>query len=196
MIRAGLEPRVLAAAGVSSNQAVAVLSAANSHLAQHPTALRSADEAYAQARVSHDALERKVGSGLASQEEIGQLAAARTALASATAARASALQEIYAAATSGLNGQQAARLARLRANAAQKCPIEFKAVDRTEAEWVALRKALSNERVSAACGDTAHAGCQTLLASKRSDPSVASAKSACDSNLATIQSAWSTAVGG
>jgi hypothetical protein len=196
LIRAGLDARSLAAAGLNANQVTALVAATSAHFVQHPEALRSADQAYAQARVAHDALERKIGSGLASSEEIAQLASARQALGAARALRASALQAIHTAATASLNETQRSKLATLRANAGKPGPIEFKAVERSEAEWLALRKALANERISAQCGDQPHAGCQTLLSTARSNASVAAAKSACDTNLAGIESAWSTAVGG
>ncbi len=196
LTRAGLDPRTLAAAGVSGAQVSALTAAAAAHIAQAPDALRSADQAYAQARVEHDALERKVASGLASSGEIASLASARAALDSARALRVSRLSALYEAGASVLSSEQRTRLSTLRANAGKPGPIEFKAVERTEAEWLSLRKALANERISAQCGDQPHAGCQSLLSSARSNASVAAAKSACDTNLAAIQSAWSTAVGG
>jgi hypothetical protein len=196
LVRAGVDARSLAAAGVSSNQVAAVVAAASTHLGEHGSALSTADQAYAEARVAHDALERKVGSGLAGQEELTQWASARTTLASASAAQASALSATFNAAIAGLNETQRSKLAMLRANAGMPGPIEFKAVERTEAEWLSLRQALANERISAQCGDEPHSGCQTLLSTARSNASVAAAKSACDTNLASIESAWSTAVGG
>jgi hypothetical protein len=196
LLRADLDAKSLAAAGLNANQVSALVAATSAHFVQHPDALRSADQAYAQARFAHDALERKVGSGLASSGEVAELASARQALTAARALRASALQAIHTAATASLNGIQRSKLATLRANAGKPGPIEFKTVERTEADWLSLRKALANERVSAQCGDQPHAGCQTLLSTTRSNASVAAAKSACDTHLASIKSAWSSAVGG
>lgn len=196
LMRAGLDPRSLAAAGVSGAQVSSICSAVAAHVAQAPTALREADHAYAQARVEHDALERKVGAGLASSGEIAGLAAARQALSSARALRDSRLAALREAGASVLGNEQRSRLATLRANSGQPGGIEFKAIARTEAEWLSLRKALANERFSAQCGEPAHAGCQSLLSSARANSAVAAAKSACDTNLAAVQSAWSTAVGG
>jgi hypothetical protein len=194
MIRAGLDARSLAAAGVSSAQVSSVASALAAHVAQAPS-LSEADQSYAQARVEHDALDRKVGGGTASPEEITALAAARQALDSARALRASRLDALHTAGAAGLSFDQRSRLAMLRFNADKPAPIEFKVVERTEAEWVALRDALSNERSAAANGEQPNAGCQSLLGSARSNSAVAAAKSAIDTNLASIQSAWSVAVG-
>src|SRR5436190_2720624 len=47
LIRAGLEPRALAAAGLSSQSVIAVLFAAAGQMNLAPTALSTADEAYA-----------------------------------------------------------------------------------------------------------------------------------------------------
>jgi hypothetical protein len=195
LIRAGLDPRALAAAGVSSAQVSSVAAAVSAHLAQSLSAISDADQAYAQARVEHDALDRKVGGGTASQEEITALAAARQALDSARALRASRLDALHTAGATGLSFDQRSRLAMLRLNADKPAPIEFKVVERTEAEWVALRDALSNERSAAANGEQPNAGCQSLLGSARSNSTVAAAKSAIDTNLAAVQSAWSVAVG-
>lgn len=194
MIRAGLDARSLAAAGVSSAQVSSVASALAAHVAQAPS-LSEADQALAQARVAHDALDRKVGSGTASSGEIAELAAARQALEAARAVCSARVDALHAAGSAGLSQQQRMTLAMLRFNADKPAPIEFKVVERTEAEWVALRDALSNERSAAANGEQPNAACQTLLGSARSNSAVAAAKSACDTNLASIQSAWSVAAG-
>jgi len=194
MIRAGLDARSLAAAGVSGAQVSSVASALAAHVAQAPS-LSEADQALAQARVAHDVLDRKVGSGTATSGEIAELAAARQALEAARAVCAARVDALHAAGSAVLSQQQRMTLAMLRFNADKPAPIEFKVVERTEAEWVALRDALSNERSAAANGEQSNAACQTLLGSARSNSAVAAAKSACDTNLASIQSAWSVAAG-
>lgn len=193
--RAGLDPQALAAAGVVPSQVAECVSAvANSPVAA-PGFLAQIDATYETARSVHDSLERRVQSGLASESEVAQLVAAKQSLEAAASARQSVSDTLHFAGAAQLSPAQQAALTVIRSNRAWNLPIELLAVSRTEAEWVALRKALTNERVSAASGQTPNAACQALLGAARSNSAVAAAKSAIDTNLAAIQSAWSVAAG-
>src|SRR5262245_2452914 len=65
-----LTPKALAAAGLSSGQVTAVVTAVKNQLAAAPSELTNADAALANARKASEALTRKVQAGLASAEEI------------------------------------------------------------------------------------------------------------------------------
>jgi hypothetical protein len=193
LLRAGLSAQTLTAAGVSSQQVSTIVTNAKNELVAHPTRISEDDAAFASARASADALERKIESGLATQQEIASYASATTALESAQSERAAALDAVFSAATVSLNQTQIALLQKMQANRAWKMSTEFLTVDRTEAEWLGLRDALSNERIAAKYGNEANAGCQALLSTARANPTVAAAKASMVANLATVSSAWDVA---
>ncbi|MDP1793333.1 MAG: hypothetical protein Q8K63_04265, partial [Acidimicrobiales bacterium] len=149
MMRAGLDPEALAAAGVAPSQLWSCAGSLAASPAAAPGALAQIDSAVEGARAAHDELERKVQSGLASESDATQLVAARQALEAAITARQANDDTLYAAGTASLNATQRATLAAIRANRSWSLPVEFLTVNRTEAEWVTLRKALANERIAA-----------------------------------------------
>lgn len=190
LIRAGLAPQTLAAAGLTPVQvgtAVAALHQANVAL---PVSLRDLDHAVGEARNARDQAERLIQSGRADAQQIAAFPALEQALASASAARETAVQSLFAAATASLSATQRATLIAIRTNAHWKLPTEFLVVERSEVEWVALRNALANERIATRNGDTPNPQCQVLLGHARSDASVAAAKTGLDTNLAALQQTW------
>lgn len=195
LLRAGLKPEALAAAGVASNGISGVLSLAAQTVAGAPNALREADAAYATARVQSDQLERLIQSGKGHEQEVAAYQAAKTALSTAEAQRQAVLDGLFAAATANLSSAQRTALTNLRANAAWNLPPEFLVVNRDQAEWVRLRDALANERISRKLGDEPDAGAQAQLANWRANNSVAAARSALDTNLAQIRTNWNAASG-
>ena len=196
LLRAGLGAEALAAAGLSAQETSAVTSAFSSAMASQPGALAHADDAFAAARAARDSLQRKVRSGLATEQEIADLASAKSAFSSAESARDHLIDGLFEDATAGLANAKVALLATIRSNAEHELPVEFLVKTRSESEWVALRNALSNERITAKYGDAPNAQMQAALTAWRSDATVAAAKSACNANLATIESTWSAATGG
>jgi hypothetical protein len=115
LIRAGLDPSSLAAAGVSANQTTTLVGLGETLLASEPTRLSEADSAVDSARVTRDTLERKIQSGLATQQEKANYASAGTALAAAESDRADALASLFNAATASLNESQRTLLATIQA---------------------------------------------------------------------------------
>jgi hypothetical protein len=196
LLRAGLGAETLTAAGVSSQEVSTIVTNAKNELVAHPTRISEDDAAFASARASADALGRKIESGQASQQEIASYATATAALESAQSERAAALDAVFSAATVSLNQTQIGLLQKMQANRAWKMSTEFLTVDRTEAEWLGLRDALSNERIAAKYGNEANAGCQTLLSTARANQTVAAAKASMVANLATVSSAWDVATAG
>ncbi|MFN0007217.1 MAG: hypothetical protein ACKVXR_04855 [Planctomycetota bacterium] len=199
LLRAGLGADALAAAGVSSGTIISVLQAAADQLNAHPGDLASADASLVAARVESDRLRAKIQSGQASQEEISAYQSASSSLASATTARQAALDAVFTAATANLTAPQRAALTQIRANRAvdhsKDFPIDFLVVSRTEAQWVALRDALANERLAVQYPDLANEVAQQRLATMRSDGSVAAARTSVESNLSSVTTAWNTASG-
>jgi len=196
--RANLEPTALASAGLSANEAAAVVNAVRQHLLAQPTALSSADTSHAAARVASDALERKVATGLASPEEVTALATAKTTLASAVAARTTAVNAIFDAGTTGLSSQKLTVLATIRTNAAawQGIEVPYLSIERSQADWVALRDAMSAKRIAANEGEQTPQVSASLLSSCDQNETVAAAKAALAANGAEVLSSWNSAIQG
>src|SRR5206468_968224 len=95
MYRAGLDPRSLAAACVSSGSVATVVSDFRNQLTNSLAGLTSADANLATARQQVEALERRIQSGQGSTEDVTALAAARTSLALATSAQQSGLNDLF-----------------------------------------------------------------------------------------------------
>ena len=195
MHRTGLTPEALAAAGLGEAGTMSVGGAAQLANAGLVSSLRDLDHTVGPARNARDAAERKIQSGKASPEEIAAFPGLEQAFATASAARDTAVNGLFAAATEGLNSTQRATLTAIRANAHWKLPTEFLVVERTEAEWVELRAALANERIAARNEEAPNQQCQALLGTARANPAVAAAKTALDANLATVKQSWDTVTG-
>ncbi len=196
LMRCGLGAEALAAAGVSAQETSALVGAFEEAMAAQPGALTQKDAACAAARVSKEDLERTVASGLATQEQVAALVTAKTTLTSAIAARDQLLNAWFADATEHLSPSKVSTLTMLRTNAPHELPVEFLVKERGEAEWLAIRKALNNERICAKYGDDPDPAKQAALAGWKADAPVAAAKSASTTGLAGVQEAWNAATGG
>ncbi|MBK8172716.1 MAG: hypothetical protein IPK60_20595 [Sandaracinaceae bacterium] len=172
---------------------VAALALAHTNLA---TPISALDAAATSARIARDAAQRKIRSGAGSQQEIEGFPALEAALNTAESLRASALASLRASATAGLSGAQRANLATIESNRRWKLPIEFLVIERSDAEWLSLRNALSNERISAKYEGEANGTLQAILSAARADERVAAAKTALDTNLTSLQQAWNAATSG
>jgi len=199
LIRAGLDPKALAASGIVAQGVTPLLQDAADQINANPTALPTADTARAAARVESDRLLRLIQSGLASQEDVTAYQAALANFNNATAQRQAALDATFAAATANLSAETRSTLTQIRANRAQDWsrdfPHEFLVITRQEAEWVTLRDCLANEHIAIKHPDLLSQDDQARLATWRADPAVLAAKTALDQNLAAVTDAWNTATG-
>ena len=196
LLRAGLDAEALAAAGLASGSVASVVDEVDEHLAANPNDLTTADQDHATASTEVDRLRRLVRGGKATAQDVADLAAAKQDLADAADARDAALDAIFAAGTADLAASVADTLATIRANRSWGVPVEFLSKDRADADWIALRDALTNEKIAAAEGTAVDAACASLLLAERADPAVSAAKTAHDANFAAVEAAWTTAVGG
>lgn len=192
MMRVDLGADRLAAAGVSTQATTGTIDTAIAKVGQ--VALESADASYAAAKPTADALQRKIQSGLATAEDVTAYQQASSQLTSATAARKSALDEVFNAGITGLPADQRALLTTIRANAGWKLPVQYLTVNRSEADWVKLRDYLDARRIYQEAGEAVPAEVTAFLATVESAAAVSKAKSDLDAGLATIQSAWNAAV--
>lgn len=196
LIRAGLDADALAASGLTTQETTDVVEDFAVAMAAELDRLADADADYAEARVTTDALRRKVRSGLASEQEASDLQTAKFSLSTAESARQATLDDWFEAGTASLAGAKTATLATLRSNRDWKLPVEFLVVDRSEEEWVAVRKALANERICAKYEDPPDVGMQASLATWRAAPACAAAKVAFDLNGDSVRAAWDAAIEG
>jgi hypothetical protein len=189
VLRSGLSPEFLAAAGVTSGSVNGILNAAADDYGDG-SALEAADAAFTSARQTHDSLQRLVKSGLGTEEDATALAAAETALDSATTARDLLLSSALAAGKAEMTAAQQATISALCANRSRRFPTEFLVLDLESADWLKLRSALGDEKAAPKLGLDPNPELQSFLSAKRAETAVATAKANLDSNLAGIQTAW------
>lgn len=199
LARLGLAPERLAAAGVTAAQTTALVGHLRSHLASHIDALRAADATYSSDRVLIDLLQRSVRAGTASPQDRQTLDAAVTRLAATAATRQQELDAAYTAATDGLAPSTLSALARAFANTAWELPgqdssLHYAFADRSEQDWVALRDALSAQRIAARYGSQPDQPTADLIAAAASDPAAATAAANLAVSLAEVTAAWSAAL--
>jgi hypothetical protein len=192
--RAGLDVRSLAAAGVSPNSISASVLALDTYLSSHATTLSSADTAVATARKESDRLLRLIQSGNAGEQDVTDYQTQKNALATATTQQAAALDAIFEAATANLSQQQHTTLSAIRGNSAnEEVSVEFRTISRSKADWMQLRDDLAAERILAHQGEEPFVPGQERLATARANETVAAAKTALDTNLASITTALASA---
>jgi hypothetical protein len=192
MMRVDLGADRLAAAGVSTQATTSAIDTAIAKVAQ--ASLETADANYAAKKPACDALERKIQSGLGSAEDVTAYQQASAQLATATAARKAALDEIFTAGIAGLPSEQRTTLTMIRANSSWKLPVQYLTVNRSEADWVKLRDYLDARRIYQADGEDVPAEITTFLASVESNIAVSKAKADLDAGLPLVQAAWNAAV--
>lgn len=192
LLRTGIEPLALASAGVTDGEVAGIAANVAEEVATL-NALSAADAAWVSAKQDMQELERLVRSGRGSPEDVTAYNAAKSAYESAEATRNSALDAVFAAAVADLDEGEASTLATIRSNMQWELPAHYLVVNRTEAEWVALDRALANERISAERGRGADSACSTLLATVEAEEDIAAATTACGANVASIRTAWATA---
>jgi hypothetical protein len=194
MLLAGLDAKALTAVGLSQQSIAAFVDDFRSSYTIQAPALVQAEARMAAARVASDALRRKIQSGKASEEDVTAYQAQLQELTSATTARETTLAACCATAEGSLSSTQREQLARIRANQHWQLPTEFLLVDRTEAQWVALRDALANEKIAPRYGDEVSPQHASVLGAARSQQDVALAKSRLDTSLVAVQSTLHTAI--
>jgi hypothetical protein len=194
LYRVGLQPENLTAGGVTVELVDDVVIGVKTWVAQSLADLTQADEAYFLTISNRNRLIRLVRSGLATPEEIVACQQAIADFDAADAARKALLDQVFSAGSAALTQEVIAALARVRVNqAVWNVPLEYLVVDRRQEEWVRVRSALANERISAKYGEAPDADDQTYLATARSDATVAAAKANLDTNLGAVRAAWEQA---
>ena len=195
LLRVGLSPEACCAAGLDAIQVDTLVDNARDHLDTNIAALRLADEDYITAKANHDQLKRLVQSGKATPEQLTEFQAAATTLATKTSTRESALSSLYAAAIDGLAGTLTTKLGNCQdAIVWAACPVQYRVESRSEADWVALRDALADIRISNELGESPAQASIDTVNTADADPDVSAAATALSLNLTAITNAWNDAV--
>lgn len=182
----GLSADALAAAGVNAGQIGTLIDDLQEHLSGDGSGLQSAINAWGAANREADLARRDLLAGKGSTENA---ATKNTALASALAAKQSAINAAFAAATSQLDPAVIARLETIRANRPQDVPTQYLVVDRTGIQWRQLRDALSQKRQRDAVVLALDSDAANTIADADADNAVSAAAARIASNLAGIQEA-------
>ncbi len=180
-----------------ANGVAAIISAAASAASQQAATIAAADESVRTSRQTVDRLTRVVQSGAATEQQISQLASARSTFASAHASRSSALDAVFAAASAVMNQSQRRIATNIRANHAWGLAVHHRAAENmTEVQWVALRDAIGYQDGCSRLGEEVPSAATAAIAESESVTDVAAAKSSHASNAGTVATAWNQAVAG
>ena len=194
LLRAGLSPEAIAAAGCSAADCEDAVEAANLELVNADPSLATVDASYAAARTEHDRLKRLIQSGKGSAEDVTAYQTAKADLENAASDREALMDDVFDAACGELTQAQADALTTIKGNAHWGLPMQYLAVDRSQQEWVDLRDALANIRISADFGEDAAEDCEDLVDTCDLESDVSSAKSSLDTYCAAVENAWDGAV--
>lgn len=195
--RVGLDPESLAAAGLSAHDASALANRAVAHLdvATYSTLLQAIEiHGSAQDEMQHlQRLFRAGTPGSATQTDLDNAIAAE---ASARATMEARQQDLYDAATLGLSATPLARLDAIGDEDNLAYPDYFKVVGRTHAQGIALRDALNAVRIDTKLGQDPSDHHQAIIDAQLADTTIAAAKTAYDTNITAIHTAWHGVFGG
>lgn len=198
MHRVSLDPASAAAAGVSLNDSVAMLTAAAAALEANAAQLAAADDVLGAARTNVDALECSIRAGQApnTQAAVEALQVARGTLASAMTAREAVLATIIDAATAGLSNTQKNSLATIRASSStwSELTAAYRVIASDDAALLALRGALAAKRIALGTDEPVPDDATEILSQWATVPAISAALTAQDANAAMIDAAWATAV--
>jgi hypothetical protein len=194
--RCGLNPRALAAAGVSAAATTTLVDNARQYLTDHPDDIGDADRGFLSAQAALDQLTRKVQSGQAGADDLTAYAATQQALAARASSRDAAINAVLTAAVANLSDGQQSLLSTIRANASWNLPLQYLVSTRTDAQWVELREALTNDRQAAAQRVAPDPRGRQTLIDANSLPATSTAVQNLADHLTDVTSAFNAAVTG
>lgn len=192
--RLHLDPRPLAAAGLSQADTQDVVNEVQSQLENDPDLLSAPDAECAALRSQTQALHRSIQGGNYTQNDIDQYNQLTSDYDTAMANRQSVLDTLFNDATANLTTDEKSTLQTIRSNSHWAIDTPYQCVNRTQVQWVQLRRALHAVRIADASGESADPDAQDVVDNADADPDVANAAGNIDTSLALVQSAWEQAV--
>lgn len=169
----GMQADALAASGVSAEQVIVVLADLQGFMDEQGDAFLSAIDAYHLANKQVDGDTRMVRAGKSPEEAL--LNAHAATLQAAASERSARLTAAINAASTHLTEDQRLRLAAIRSNAGREVPPAYCVVERPDAQWVALREALTAERQATERGESPAGSVTSLLSTVRGEGPTATA---------------------
>ncbi|RNC81661.1 MAG: hypothetical protein ED559_07695 [Phycisphaera sp.] len=192
--RVGITPESLAAAGVRSNEVGGVISSAREFLTGKLVSLRKLESQHAGSQANAERLRRILRSGQASGAGRIALADAEGNLARNLSQIDSLRKALFESATSGLSDKAVLTLQTIASNSRWTCPIQYRCSTRTEADWIRIRDALANDRISRELGEKPDPDLQRVLASCNADGASVLARTNLQTNLDAVRSAFKLAL--
>ncbi len=194
LYRSGLNPEALAASGVTSAQVEAMCNALRTDLVEVQPILATADAGVAQGRSDVGRLKRLIRSGKATEDELAQLAHAKSACEAAMAEQTNCMNHFHAAACAVLTDTQRATLRRIRRNSKWKVPTPYMVLERTPEQWMQLEEYLDVERIETRWGHEVPAEVVAVLSEARADAAFATANAAHETNLSAVETAADSSI--
>ncbi len=193
--QAGITAESLAAAGVLPQQATAIGSAVAEDIETLGAVLDAATSSVLSGEQQADSLERLLIAGVATQEQVNQLATARNQLVAARAAREVAVAEVWEVATDELGGEVVARLEHLRTTSSRPLLPSLRALTYEPQGWGALENAYTSVRVAEALEMDPDPAAEAIVTTASAQPAATTAAGWLASNLATIELNLAAAAG-
>lgn len=195
LLEAGLSPQHMCASGATVAQVGSAWDAAAVEAATVAVAMDQARAGIESASKAVQRLERLVRRGQAKTEDLTELAAQRTLLATHTGARDALIADIRAEAIARLDATSRTRLDRLHGPDIGLDAV-YRVIDWDQADAVALREAVADVHVSTKRGREPADASTQLIADAESDPAIAAAKTHMASRMAPIQAEWDALIAG
>eukprot|EP01026_Neomeris_dumetosa_P048723 TRINITY_DN42268_c0_g1_i4.p1 TRINITY_DN42268_c0_g1~~TRINITY_DN42268_c0_g1_i4.p1 ORF type:complete len:332 (-),score=34.81 TRINITY_DN42268_c0_g1_i4:114-1109(-) len=169
LLRVGMHPETLAAAGATPGELAAVFASAEEYLDSRYEDLERLDAEHGVAAAEYARIEKQVSDGRFDGDGEAEL---RAIAARRDAARSSVEAMLSSTADRGLarlDPETRSNLMLLKQNERWDVPVEMRCVNRTHEEWKALQQALVHERVMVRLGEAIDPEVAVLLARVRSD---------------------------
>lgn len=182
-MRAGLHADSLLAAGVSSASFASIVSSVYEYLTAHAGQMRTLDAQVDSARRAASGPRSDAPPPLTTMT-LDQAVAARDAFYAA----------VFDAATTSMTQEQKSMLRSQKQNKGKSVPAKYTVVDRSDAEWVALREALADQRIAARDGREANAEVRQRIATADANSVVAAAGQRLSGDRAAARAAWTQAI--
>lgn len=191
----GITPETLAAAGANQAQVTAVVTDMMDHVVSNIESIRTAEVTWGDTRAELDRLQRLVESGRATQADLTAYSGAQTTFAAADAQRASVRSAIFGSGIENLSTDQRQVVDTLASNSSWDLPIQYRAANRDENDWIELRGALAQRRIAIRKGTELRPEASAIILAADADAAVAAA-SANLQGLPAVQAAWDAALEG
>lgn len=141
----GVTPEALAAVNASDVEVSIIVAAARGMCETSGGSFASAQQSIEQLRADIQALEKKVQSGEAHDEDVEHLAQARLDMEGAVADRQGIVEQVRVLVEGALGTQQIEQLHNIAAARKVSVPVQYKVVSRTEDDWTSLRDYLGEK---------------------------------------------------